>query len=436
MARTYGFGRRVPRAHVEDSLIFVDRGISAASRHNRPELLRCIRRAPEYRVLLVWDFSWLARNLEDHGWVENQLVAAGAKAISVSNGLELGGVASDVMGALSAEWRRAIGAGTHRGQRSKFERGFAVGSLPFGYRRERAGENVEIRIDVAQAEVVQRIFREYAAGASYRTVAEGLTRDGVPKPKARGRGHRGSPAWCPTSIRSILVNHCYTGLWQWNRTQKLSIHGRQVHRARDRREWVTQERPDLAIVDRELWDVANARRRSKATRVRRAGRNATTRGTALLSGLVQCGECGSNFYTVYRDRWGCGLRHNRGATACSNPTKVPKDELEGRVLHAIQTQILVPGNVDYIAELVVDQVRAPLKQENDSSTRPQVEQELGRLYEQVARTGPSKRLDEMIAERESRLQSTEAPKAIAPSPAMIRYWAEQQLAELHSALRD
>ncbi len=75
---------------VEDSLIFVDRGISAASRHNRPELLRCIRRAPEYQVLLVWDFSRLARNLEDHGWVENQLVAAGAKAISVSNGLELG----------------------------------------------------------------------------------------------------------------------------------------------------------------------------------------------------------------------------------------------------------------------------------------------------------------------------------------------------------
>ena len=42
----------------------------------------------------------------------------------------------------------------------------------------------------------------------------------------------------------------------------------------------------------------------------------------------------------------------------------------------------------------------------------------------------------MIAERESRLQSTEAPKAIAPSPAMIRYWAEQQLAELQNALRD
>ncbi len=61
---------------IADDVVVQDAGISGASRHERPQFLELMARINEWEVLLCWDFSRLARNEEDLGWVRNRLKAA------------------------------------------------------------------------------------------------------------------------------------------------------------------------------------------------------------------------------------------------------------------------------------------------------------------------------------------------------------------------
>ena len=89
---------------VAEELIAVDAGVSGASRHNRPSLLDLISRIPEWGVLLCWDFSRLARDGEDQGWIRNRLRVAKKSAVEVSTGLNLFNVGSKVMGVFAEEY--------------------------------------------------------------------------------------------------------------------------------------------------------------------------------------------------------------------------------------------------------------------------------------------------------------------------------------------
>ena len=67
-----------------EHLITEDAGISGASRHNRPALVKLIERIDEWDVLLCWEFSRIARNSEDLGWVRNRLRVARFQMVPMS----------------------------------------------------------------------------------------------------------------------------------------------------------------------------------------------------------------------------------------------------------------------------------------------------------------------------------------------------------------
>jgi DNA invertase Pin-like site-specific DNA recombinase len=83
---------------------------------------------------------------------------------------------------------------TRRGMRGRVEAGKAGGGLCYGYdvvkRNDACGEPVrgERRINEAEAEIVRRIFREFAAGRSPRSIAVSLNQDAVPGPFGRAWG--------------------------------------------------------------------------------------------------------------------------------------------------------------------------------------------------------------------------------------------------------
>jgi DNA invertase Pin-like site-specific DNA recombinase len=64
---------------------------------------------------------------------------------------------------------------TRRGLRGRVEKGRSGGGLSYGYRVLPEGDR---SIDEAEAEVVRRIFREYAAGASPASYREAVERGG------------------------------------------------------------------------------------------------------------------------------------------------------------------------------------------------------------------------------------------------------------------
>lgn len=72
--------------------------------------------------------------------------------------------------------------------------------LPFGYKVERGA----IMPNDAEAEAVRRVFRAYAAGSSYKAIAEALTTDGISYTPDK-------PIWNKNMIARLLQNESYLG---------------------------------------------------------------------------------------------------------------------------------------------------------------------------------------------------------------------------------
>jgi hypothetical protein len=114
--------------------------------------------------------------------------------------------------------------------------------------------------DPNQAAVVQRIFRDYAAGLSPKRIALALNAVGV-------AGPRGG-AWSASTINGnrargtgILNNELYVGRLVWDRLAYIKDPdtGRRRSRKRLDAEQVVTEVPDLRIIDGPLWDAVKAR---------------------------------------------------------------------------------------------------------------------------------------------------------------------------------
>lgn len=400
-------------------LVFVDAGISGATRHNRAGLLAMLDRIAEWDVLLVFDDSRLARNTEDAGWVRNQLEEHGRTGFDVSTGLELSNVGSQVMSVMSAEQRKKIAADTKRGQRGQFERGFATGGVAYGYRLEaRRGDGTrrdsELVLVPEEAAVVRRMFAMYADGQGIKAIAHALNAEGVAPPRPRAMKLRPA-SWAPTAIREMLRNELYRGVRVWNRSRW--VRGRNGKRRRIERpaaEWVRQVDERWRIVEDARWWTVREQAERRAGRKRSIqGRDGVVRlvpapeanpnRRRLLAGFLECGVCGGAFYSVRPSGvMGCSWRQARGRTVCRSEVLVPAAALEARVLGALRSEILVPENVAYMAHRALEEVRAArAPADADRSALLDLDRQVARLVEAVA-------LADDVPELVARLRETRA----------------------------
>jgi hypothetical protein len=122
-----------------------------------------------------------------------------------------------------------------------------------------------LEIDANQATTVRRIFADYAAGDSIKTIAKRFNAEAVTSPAPyRGQKH---PSWAPSAISVMLHNERYRGVVIWNRTRKIRDPqtGRRVQRLRPQSEWKVQEAPHLRIVSEEVWQAVQRRLSSVKT---------------------------------------------------------------------------------------------------------------------------------------------------------------------------
>ena len=77
---------------------------------------------------------------------------------------------------------------------------------------------VKLEVDEEQGNAVRRVFSMYSEGNSLAEISRTLNAEGVQAPQPpRTRLMR---AWCPSSIREMLRNERYRGVFVWNRTRK------------------------------------------------------------------------------------------------------------------------------------------------------------------------------------------------------------------------
>lgn len=150
-------------------------------------------------------------------------------------------------------------AETHRGILGRVGEGKSGGGLCFGYNvvKQLDARDDPIRgdreIDAAEANVVRRIFREFAAGIGPPKGAGTLNEEGI-------LGSNGK-LWSDTSIRGhvkcgtgLVNNELCIGRLIWNRLRYIedSPAGKRVSRLNPKSAWVVKDVPDLRIVDDEL----------------------------------------------------------------------------------------------------------------------------------------------------------------------------------------
>ena len=154
---------------------------------------------------------------------------------------------------------------TLRGKQGRAKAGFATGNVAYGFytvplKNER-GEVVGNKIEIheAEAKVVIRIFRSYRDGASLTGIAHALNREGVPSPRVGSR--HSAYGWGSSTIRAMLRNERYIGIWRFGEKQWVKVPGTNKRRPRPRaaNEQIVQHRPELRIVDAVLWAAAQER---------------------------------------------------------------------------------------------------------------------------------------------------------------------------------
>jgi DNA invertase Pin-like site-specific DNA recombinase len=258
-----------------------------ASRRNR-----CRRKDADsyaYDVVVVEAVDRLSRRLADlanfHDLVDFRKVKLHATDRSEINALMIG-----LLGAMAQAYGEDLKTKTKRGLIGKILAGWSAGSLGFGCRVEPSERGKRLIVE-EEAEVVRRIFRDYAGGASPRAIAMTLNKEKLPGP-------RGGP-WIETTIRGqiergtgILNKTLYVGRLEWNRCSCVRdpASGKRLARLNAEDQWERNTDEALRIVDESLWERAKARQKVVKTEMGRdengVALNRSHRARRLLSGLI------------------------------------------------------------------------------------------------------------------------------------------------------
>ncbi len=191
-----------------------------------------------------------------------------------------------------------------------------------------------------EAEVVRRIFTEYAGGKGTLGIVADLNKDGIRGPRG-GRWSASALLGSPKRRNGLLNNELYKGTIVYNRQRfvKDPSTGKRVARENPESEWHRKETPELRIVDQQSWDAAQRKRGE------RGGPHLyhRRRPKRLLSGLLRCANCGGSYSVVRDDVMRCStLANSRG---CDNRRTIRTGEVEARVLSALQQHLLAPDVV-------------------------------------------------------------------------------------------
>jgi hypothetical protein len=111
--------------------------------------------------------------------------------------------------------------------------------------------------------------------------------------------------------------------------------------------------PELCIVSEDVWRKVKARQRERAAHIGARVRRGLSKHQAyatgaypkyLLSGLLQCGMCGSNLIVSGPAQgYVCATRVNGGLHACSNRLRLPRVRLEHLLLRWIHSVLIGAG---------------------------------------------------------------------------------------------
>lgn len=360
-------------------------GAAGMSEAQRPGLNALLARVEAGGIdqVLCDTTSRIARNQGDAHHIRDRLNFHGTRLFTLADG-EIDAFKGAIKGLLDEQQRKELAHNIRRAQRGRVAEGRAPAGIAYGYRSanrldDRGRLVAGLRaIDPDQAEIVVRIFAEYVAGRSAIAIAEGLNADRIPGPRG-GLWRASTIGGNPKRGDGILRNRLYAGVLVHFRTTKVQDPRTRatVIRPKAAGDQVEQSVPELRIVDPAIWDAAQRQLAERSTDMPEYQR----RPKRLLSGLGQCGVCGSGWISKGDGFWICA--GTRNGAKCSNTRKIEQRHYERRVLAGLRDKMLDPEAVAlYLREYHQEDAR---RAREEGNSRANVERKLSDTEARISR---------------------------------------------------
>ena len=306
--------------------LYADEGISGTKIKNRKEFQRMLADAEKglFDMVVVKDISRFARNTVDLLQSVRKLKALGIETQFLTANMTSMGNSEFVLtifGALAQEESANTSKRIKFGKKMNAEKG-RVPNIVYGYDKT-IGDYFNLSINEEEAKVVRQMYKWYTEeGFGGAKIANMLNERGV-KTK---RGNN----WSQNSVCRILTNEIYTGKII-NGKEEVADFLTGQRKEKDESEWLVTIRPELRIIDDEIFDraqeILKGRHDSfKMTHERQSNKH-------LFSTLIKCKDCGWSFRRTVRQykntyiRWVCSGHNGRGADSCPNAIAVDEEEL-------------------------------------------------------------------------------------------------------------
>ena len=306
--------------------LYADEGISGTKTKNRKEFMRMMADADKglFDMVVVKDISRFARNTVDLLQNVRKLKSLGIETQFLTANMTSMGNSEFVLtifGALAQEESANTSKRVKFGTKMNAEKG-RVPNIVYGYDKT-IGDYFNLEINKEEAAVIKQIFKMYTEeGYGALKIANHLNEQGV-------RTKRGC-TWSQNAICRILDNELYTGK-VINGKQEVTDFLTGKRTEKDETEWMVVERPDLRIIEPEIYEKAKEVRAAKSKSFHLTSERESNK--YLFSTLIKCKECGWSFRRIVRKykntyiRWVCSGHNGRGADSCPNAQKVDEDEL-------------------------------------------------------------------------------------------------------------
>ena len=288
-----------PNIHLVET--YVDDGISGKNDFTRPQYNEMLQRLSDdgFDLILTKALSRLNRDELNSLMLNSMLLEHNATVLTLEDRQVHdfedmnSGLLHSIKYAMDAQFVKQQSINGRKTQELRCERKeLSAKDCSFGYDWHR--EDKTITINQEQAAIVRRIFEDF------------VYRNGTPASIQRALNNEGISI-CSRSVSNIIKDERYIGKFYINkRTTKLGTGRTKSKRIQlPKEDWVLCERPDLQIVDTDLFELAQRIHHSRITIYEKPDKKtvqAHFQGMHLYAGKIFCPVCGKPYHFGYADR--------------------------------------------------------------------------------------------------------------------------------------